>query len=63
MKINNGIVHDYSNQEFACDFTGCTFYFKNNGLEENKIRAIYKQKNILLFSIKETQDVVLSNAR
>ena len=58
MKINNGIAHDCSNQEFACDFTGCTFYFKNNGLEENKIRAIYKQKNILLFSIKETQDAV-----
>ncbi|MBU4301123.1 MAG: hypothetical protein KKB09_07965, partial [Nanoarchaeota archaeon] len=38
--------------------TGCTFYFKNNGLEENKVRATYKQKNILLFSIKEIKNIV-----
>jgi len=57
-KMNNGTPHDYSIQEYACDLTGCTFYFDNHTSNTNKIRATCRGKNILLFSIEERTDSV-----
>lgn len=56
--MNNGTPHDYSLQEYACDFTGCTYYFDNHVLNTNKIRATLNGKNVLLFSVKESSDSV-----
>jgi len=56
--MNNGTPHDYSQQEYACDLTGCTFYFDNHISNMNKIRATFKGKNVLLFSIEERTDSV-----
>lgn len=57
-EMNNGTAHDYSSQEYACDLTGCTFYFDNHMSKTNKIRATYGGKDILLFSITEGTDSV-----
>lgn len=56
--MNNGTPHDYSSQDYACDLTGCTFYFDNHMSNTNKIRATYCGKDILLFSIAEGADSV-----
>ena len=56
--MNNGTPHDHSLQEYACDLTGCTFYFDNHSFNTNKIRATFKGKNVLLFSIEERTDSV-----
>lgn len=56
--MNNGTPHDYSQQEYACDLTGCTFYFDNHTSNTNRIRATLNGKNILLFSMEERTDSV-----
>ena len=56
--MNNGIPHDHSMQEYACDLTGCTFYFDNQDSNTNKIRAIQNGETILLFAIEESADSV-----
>jgi len=56
--MNNGIPHDYSQQKYACDLSGCTYYFNNHSSNTNMIRALYKGENILFFSIEEHHDFV-----
>lgn len=56
--MNNGTPHDYSQQEYACDLTGCTFYFDNHRSNKNMIRATLDGTNVLLFSIEELTNSV-----
>lgn len=51
--MNNGIPHDYSTQEYACDLTGCTFYFDNHVANTNRVRAVLDGKTILAFALRE----------
>lgn len=56
--MNNGIPHNYSQQEYICDLSGCTYYFDNHSSNTNILKALFKGENILLFSIKEHHDSV-----
>lgn len=53
MMINNATRHDFSRQEYACDLTGCSFYFGGRGKADNSARATLSGSNVLLFKMKE----------
>ncbi|MGB4925618.1 MAG: hypothetical protein WBP25_03875 [Giesbergeria sp.] len=63
MMINNATRHDFSRQEYACDLTGCSFYFGGRSKAENSVRATLSESNVLLFKLKESAsaiDVIIS---
>jgi hypothetical protein len=56
--INNATRHDFSRQQYACDLTGCSFYFDGCGKTNNSARATLLGSNVLLFKLKETGGAV-----
>ena len=61
--INNATRHDFSRQEYACDLTGCSYYFGGCGKADNSVRATLSGSNVLLFKLKERNgaiDVIIS---
>ncbi|MFM8443326.1 MAG: hypothetical protein ACKN9W_08295 [Methylococcus sp.] len=58
MMINNATRHDFSKQEYACDLTGCSFYFGGRGKTGNSARATLLGSNVLLFRLTETDGAI-----
>lgn len=58
MTINNATRHDFSMQEYACDLTGCSFYFGGRGRAENSARATLSGSNVLLFKLTERSGAI-----
>lgn len=56
--INNATRHDFSRQEYACDLTGCSFYFGSRDKAENSVRATLSESNVLLFKLTERNGAV-----
>jgi len=58
MMINNATRHDFSGQEYACDLTGCSFYFGGRGKADNSARATLSGSNVLLFKLTERSGAI-----
>lgn len=56
--INNATPHDYSGQQYACDFTGCSSYFRGRAKSSNAARATLLGLDVLLFRLEERSDGV-----
>lgn len=56
--INSATAHDYTKQQYACDLTGCTFYFGGQTKTHNSARATLSGSDVLLFKLEEKNGAV-----
>lgn len=56
--INNATAHDYTKQQYACDLTGCAFYFGGQSKTSNSARATLLGSDVLLFKLEEKNGAV-----
>lgn len=55
---NNATAHDYTKQQYACDLTGCAFYFGGQTKTNNFARATLSGSDVLLFKLEEKNGAV-----
>lgn len=58
MMTNNARPYDYTKQQYACDLTGCAFYFGGQTKTNNSARATLSGLDVLLFKLEEKNGAV-----